>query len=182
MQDIRGKKVGMIFQDVASALNPTMKIGMQIMEGLRRHQSLSRVAAYSKMLQLLNRVGIHDEIHRAAQYPDALSGGMKQRVLIAIALACEPRLLIADEPTTALDVTIQAQILDLLEQIQTERQLSLLLITHDLGIVARMCSRVLVMYAGKIIEEGPVNRILTYPTHPYTQALLHSRQILNGVG
>ena len=179
MQRVRGKKIGMIFQDPASALNPTMKIGNQIIEGLKQHENMSYAEAYQRTFSLLKQVGINDIDQRINQYPHELSGGMKQRILIAIALACKPSLLIADEPTTALDVTIQAQILDLLQDIQVENQLSLLLITHDLGIVSDMCDRVMIMYAGKIVEEGSINQIFLNPKHPYTQALLSSKRILH---
>lgn len=175
MQSIRGKKIGMIFQDPMTALNPTMKIGKQIMEGLLKHGEISKQEAYNRALLLLKQVGIADVEERVNQYPHELSGGMRQRVLIAIALSCEPQLLIADEPTTALDVTIQSQILELLKSLQQERSLSLLIITHDLGVVANICDRVLVMYAGQIVEEAPVDILFSQPKHPYTQALLQSK-------
>ncbi len=174
MRAIRGKSIGMIFQDPLTSLDPTMKIGKQIIEGILKHEKLSYKEAYARALELLHLVGITEPKRRIEQYPYELSGGMRQRVVIAIAIACHPLLLIADEPTTALDVTIQAQILDLLKAIQKERNMSILLITHDLGIVADMCDRVMVMYAGKIVEEGSLDRLFYHPQHPYTQALLNA--------
>ncbi len=168
LRQIRGREIGMIFQDPLSSLNPTMKIGDQIAEGIIHHKLGTRKEALQKAAELLHLVGIPEPEMRLEQYPHALSGGLRQRVLIAIALACDPKLLIADEPTTALDVTISAQILDLLKSLKR----SLLLITHDLGVVSSICDRVLVMYAGKIVEEGTVDRVLTAPQHPYTQMLL----------
>jgi oligopeptide/dipeptide ABC transporter ATP-binding protein len=177
LQSIRGKHIGMIFQDPLAALNPTLTIGYQIAEGLRK--KLSKPAALEAAAVLLQQVGIGDGAYRLKQYPHELSGGMRQRVVIAIALACQPRLLIADEPTTALDVTIQAQILDILKHIQSQRQFSILLITHDLGVVAKMCDRVLVMYGGKIVEAGLIDQLFAHPQHPYTQALLRSKRSLS---
>ncbi len=174
LRSVRGKKIGMVFQDPMTSLNPTMKIGAQIMEGLLFHRLADRKGAKEKALELLRLVGVPEPEARFSQYPHQLSGGMRQRVLIAAALACNPTLLIADEPTTALDVTIQAQILDLLKQMQRHFQTSLLLITHDLGVVASICERVLVMYAGKIVERGTVEEVLLHPQHPYTQMLLRS--------
>lgn len=170
LREVRGKKIGMIFQDPLSSLNPTMKIGDQIAEGMIYHKLTGKKEAHAKAVELLHRVGVPDPILRAQQYPHSLSGGMRQRVLIATALACDPKLLIADEPTTALDVTISTQILSLLKSIRK----SLLLITHDLGVVSTVCDRVLVMYAGKIVEEGYVDEVLTSPKHPYTQMLLQA--------
>ena len=165
MRKIRGQKMGMIFQDPMTSLNPTMRIGKQIREaGVSRDEAL----------ELLELVEISSPEKRLLQYPHELSGGMRQRVMIAIALACNPKLLIADEPTTALDVTIQAQILELIKNIQKERGMSLILITHDLGIVAGSCDRVLVMYGGKIVESGSVDQIFQSPAHPYTKGLLRS--------
>jgi oligopeptide transport system ATP-binding protein len=174
MERIRGKEMGMIFQDPMTSLNPTMRIGKQITEGLQKHQGLGRHAALQKAIEILGWVGITDPERRIDQYPHEFSGGMRQRVMIAIALGCDPKLLIADEPTTALDVTIQAQILDLMKSIQSRTQTSIVLITHDLGIVAGMCDRVIVMYAGKIVETGSVEQIFHSPIHPYTQGLLRS--------
>lgn len=174
MERIRGNEISMIFQDPMTSLNPTMRVGTQIMEGLRKHRGLSMANAREKALEILQQVGISEPAKRLQQYPHELSGGMRQRVLIALALACEPQLLIADEPTTALDVTIQAQILELMQQIQKAMGMSILLITHDLGIVAGICDRVLVMYGGEIVESGTVDQIFKAPFHPYTQGLLRS--------
>ncbi|MBA3723134.1 MAG: ABC transporter ATP-binding protein [Parachlamydiaceae bacterium] len=177
MENIRGKQIGMIFQDPMTALNPTLRIGYQIAEGLIKHEKFNKKKAKEKVLELLEQVGITDPQLRIGQYPHELSGGMRQRIMIAIALACKPRLLIADEPTTALDVTIQAQILELLKQIQCERQFSILLITHDLGVVANICDRVLVMYKGKIVEDAPVDQLFCNPQHPYTKTLLTAKSL-----
>jgi oligopeptide transport system ATP-binding protein len=174
LRQIRGRDIGMVFQDPLSSLNPTMKIGEQIAEGLIHHQIAARKEALKKSAELLHLVGVPEPELRLLQYPYELSGGLRQRVLIAMALACRPRLLIADEPTTALDVTISAQILDLLTSMRRHFQTSLLLITHDLGVVSTVCDRVLVMYAGKIVEEGPVEQVLIHPKHPYTQMLLQA--------
>ncbi|MBJ7449933.1 MAG: ABC transporter ATP-binding protein [Parachlamydiales bacterium] len=174
LQNIRGKDISMIFQDSMASLNPTMRIGSQIKEIINRHQNLSSDVVHKKIIDLLNSVGIPMPERRMQQYPHEFSGGMRQRVSIAIAMACHPQLLIADEPTTALDVTIQAQILDLMRTMQKKMGMSILLITHDLGVVAGMCDRVMVMYAGKIIEEGTVDQIYSNPEHPYTHALLKS--------
>lgn len=172
---VRGKKIGMVFQDPMTSLNPTMKIGTQIAEGLIYHKLASKREAQVRTLDLLKLAGVPEPEARAGQYPHQLSGGLRQRVGVAIALACSPRLLIADEPTTALDATIQAQILDLLRQMRDHFKMSLILITHDLGVVASICERVLVMYAGKIVEQGTVEEVLLSPKHPYTQMLLRSR-------
>lgn len=169
-----GKEVGMIFQDPMTSLNPTMKIGAQIAEGLIYHKMASRKQACQKAIDLLHLVGVNEPQLRANQYPHQLSGGMRQRVLIAIAIACNPRLLIADEPTTALDVTLQAQILDLIQRMRKHFQMSLLLISHNFGVIASVCDTVLVMYAGKIVERGSVEEVLKRPRHPYTQMLLNS--------
>jgi oligopeptide transport system ATP-binding protein len=174
MEGIRGNKIGMIFQDPMTSLNPTMRIGRQIMEGLIKHQSLSKNEAQKRAIELLKLVGISDPEKRITQFPHEFSGGMRQRVVIAIALACNPKLLIADEPTTALDVTIQAQILDLMQEIQKKMGTSIILITHDLGIVAGMCDRVIVMYGGQIMESGSVEQIYGTSRHPYTWGLLRS--------
>ncbi|WP_232696243.1 ABC transporter ATP-binding protein [Brevibacillus daliensis] len=174
MQDIRGKDMGMIFQDPMTSLNPTMTIGNQIMEGLIKHQNMAKSAAKQRAIELLEIVGIPQPDRRVNQYPHEFSGGMRQRAMIAISLACSPKLLIADEPTTALDVTIQAQILDLMKDLQKKMGTSIIMITHDLGVVAEMCERVIVMYAGKVIEQGTVDEIFYNPQHPYTKGLLHS--------
>jgi len=179
MQKIRGNKIGMIFQDPMTSLNPTMTIGRQIMEGLTRHQQLGGSAAKKRVVELLTMVGIPNPETRLNQYPHQFSGGMRQRVMIAIALACNPALLIADEPTTALDVTIQAQILSLLKDLQKKIKTSIILITHDLGIVADLCDRVFVMYAGQIVETGTKREIFHHPQHPYTKGLLKSLPRLN---
>jgi len=174
MESIRGKDIGMIFQDPMTSLNPTMTIGNQIMEGLIKHQGMSKAAARERAIELLTMVGIPQPERRVTQYPHEFSGGMRQRAMIAISLACSPKLLIADEPTTALDVTIQAQILDLMKDLQKKTGTSIILITHDLGVVAEMCDRVIVMYAGKVIETGTVDDIFYNPQHPYTKGLLRS--------
>lgn len=174
MQSIRGNKIGMIFQDPMTSLNPTLTIGIQIAEGLMKHQSLKKADAKAKSIELLDLVGIPNAESRFSQYPHQFSGGMRQRVVIAIALACNPTLLIADEPTTALDVTIQAQILQLLKNLQKDLGTSIILITHDLGIVADLCERVFVMYAGQIVENATKREIFLNPQHPYTKGLLKS--------
>jgi peptide/nickel transport system ATP-binding protein len=174
LRSIRGAEIGMIFQEPMTSLNPVFRIGDQIGEVLEIHRGMDRPAARKAAVELLARVRIADPERRAAQYPHELSGGMKQRVMIAMAIACGPALLIADEPTTALDVTIQAQILDLLRALQESSGLAILLITHDLGIVAQFAERVLVMYAGEIVEEGAVRELFRAPLHPYTRALLRA--------
>ncbi len=175
LRAVRGRKIGMVFQDPMTSLNPTMKVGAQIAEGLMYHRLASKREAEAKAIELLKVAGVPEPEARARQYPHQLSGGLRQRVSIAIAIACNPRLLIADEPTTALDVTIQAQNLDLLKQMRQHFKMSLILITHDLGVVASICERILVMYAGKIVEQGTVDEVLLSPKHPYTQMLLRSR-------
>ncbi|MBD2861803.1 ABC transporter ATP-binding protein [Paenibacillus oceani] len=174
MQRIRGKDIGMIFQDPMTSLNPTMTIGRQIAEGLIKHQNMSAKAADSRAVEMLQLVGIPNPESRIKQYPHEFSGGMRQRAMIAIALACNPALLIADEPTTALDVTIQAQILRLMKDLQKNLGTSIILITHDLGVVADMCDKVIVMYAGKVVEAGTKWEIFKNPQHPYTRGLLRS--------
>ena len=171
---MRGKEVSIIFQDPLTSLNPVYTIGNQIIEVIRLHTDADKKKAYARAVELLSLVGINEPEKRMKQYPHELSGGMRQRVMIAIALACEPKLLIADEPTTALDVTIQAQILELMEDIRAKKNTGILMITHDLGVVAEMCSRVVVMYAGRIVEEAPVHDLFADPKHPYTQGLIGS--------
>ncbi len=174
MQSIRGNKISMIFQDPMTSLNPVLTIGLQMMEVLQLHQGMTKKEARARAIEMFSLVGIPNAERRLGQYPHQFSGGMRQRVMIAIALSTNPKLLIADEPTTALDVTVQAQILDLMKELKQRFQTSIILITHDLGVVAGMAARVLVMYAGKIIEEGPVDAIYHRPLHPYTWALLRS--------
>jgi peptide/nickel transport system ATP-binding protein len=174
MQRIRGAEIGLVFQEPMTALNPVFTIGSQIEETLRVHGRATRRTARQKAIELLEAVSVPEPARRVRDYPHQLSGGLRQRALIAMALACEPALLIADEPTTALDVTIQAQILDLLRDLQRRLGLALLLITHDLGVVAQMADRVGVMYAGRIVEEAPVRALFADPKHPYTQGLMAS--------
>jgi oligopeptide/dipeptide ABC transporter ATP-binding protein len=174
LRKIRGRDIAMIFQDPMSSLNPVLTIGRQILEAIETHLDLDRGQAEARAAELLDQVGIPSAKLRLRDYPHQFSGGMRQRAMIAMALACEPKLLIADEPTTALDVTIQAQILDLLQGLVSERQTSLILITHDLGVVASMCRRVNVMYAGTIVEAGSTRRLFATPRHPYTVGLLKS--------
>ena len=178
MRSIRGKEIAMIFQEPMSSLNPVFTIGFQVMEPLILHEGLNKKDARQKGIDLLNQVGIPRAEKIMDSYPHELSGGMRQRVMIAMALACNPKVLIADEPTTALDVTIQAQILDLMRNIKEEFNTSILLITHDLGVVAEMADYVVVMYAGKVVEEGPVLEIFKQPSHPYTIGLLKSKPVI----
>lgn len=174
MRQIRGNSIAMIFQDPMTSLNPVYTVGEQIAEVLRLHRRMGRKDAWEAAIEAMKEVAIPDPSRRAKEYPHQLSGGMRQRVMIAMALACDPDLLIADEPTTALDVTIQAQILDLLEKLRQERKLAVLLITHDLGVIAEVADRVCVMYTGKILEEASKLEIFEDPKHPYTQGLLRS--------
>lgn len=169
-----GKIVGMIFQDPMTFLNPILKIGIQMTEGIRKHQNCSKKEAEAKAIELMRQVGIPSPEKRLDQYPFEFSGGMRQRIIIATALACDPKLIIADEPTTALDVTVQAQILELLKKLTKEKGTSVIMITHDLGVVASMCDRIAIMYAGQIVEEGTVDEIFYEPHHPYTKGLLNS--------
>ncbi|MBN19668.1 MAG: peptide ABC transporter ATP-binding protein [Bdellovibrionaceae bacterium] len=174
MRKIRGNEISMIFQEPMTSLNPVFTIGNQIIEAIQVHQSISKKDARKKAIELLTLVGIPSPEKRIDDYPHQLSGGMRQRVMIAMALSCDPSVLIADEPTTALDVTIQAQILELIKKIQSEREMSVVLITHDLGVVAEVCDHVVVMYAGKIVEQADVQTLFSNPKHPYTRGLLKS--------
>lgn len=174
MEEIRGKHIGMVMQDPMVSLDPTMVVGTQIAEGIRKHLKFSKKEAMQKSIELLEKVGIPNPKERAKQYPHQFSGGMRQRVCLAIALASNPELLIADEPTTALDVTIQAQVLELINALQDELNTSIILITHDLGIVANTADQVAIMYAGKIVEQGNCDEIFYHPMHPYTWGLLQS--------
>jgi oligopeptide transport system ATP-binding protein len=174
LNHIRGKEIGMIFQDPMTSLNPTMTLGKQISETLRVHSGMSDADAHRRAIELLEQVRIPEAKNRVNSYPFQFSGGMRQRVMIAMAIACNPKLLIADEPTTALDVTIQAQILNLLKDLQRERGMAIILITHDLGVVAQMADRVAVMYAGQIVESGTADQIFYESRHPYTRGLRQS--------
>jgi peptide/nickel transport system ATP-binding protein len=174
MRDVRGRRIGMIFQEPMSALDPVFTVGDQIAESLRVHGTISKAEARARAIEMLKRVGIASPERRVDDYPHQLSGGMRQRVMIAAALICEPQLLIADEPTTALDVTVQAQILDLLRNLSETSKTALMLITHDLGVVAETCTRMITMYAGEVIEDAAVDAALVRPLHPYTSGLLRS--------
>jgi oligopeptide/dipeptide ABC transporter ATP-binding protein len=174
MREVRGGDIGMVFQEPMTSLNPVLTIGRQITETLEQHRGADRAAAHKRAVELLGLVGIADPVRRLKQYPHQLSGGMRQRVMIAIAVACDPKLIIADEPTTALDVTIQAQILELMSGLTRRLGVALIIITHNLGVVARYAKRVNVMYAGRIVESGPAAAIYHEPRHPYTMALLRS--------
>ena len=174
MRQVRGNEISMIFQEPMTSLNPVLTIGRQIAESLVLHRGLSRAAAHARAIEMLALVNIPEPARRVREYPHQMSGGMRQRVMIAMALACSPKLLIADEPTTALDVTIQAQILDLMRGLKEKTGAAIVLITHDLGVVAEMAQRVVVMYAGRKVEEAPVDALFARPRHPYTQGLLRS--------
>jgi peptide/nickel transport system ATP-binding protein len=174
MREVSGGEIGVIFQEPMAALNPVHRIGKQIVEILKLHENMSSRAALQKAVQLLDAVGIPAPEKRISAYPHELSGGMRQRVMIAIAIACEPDLLIADEPTTALDVTVQAQILELIESMQEKLGMAVLMITHDLGVIAQNCDEVVVMYAGRVVERAPVNDLFANPRHAYTKGLLNS--------
>jgi len=174
LQALRGPAIGMVFQEPMTSLNPVFRIGDQIIETIRAHENIGKADARKRAVSLLDRVGIATPERRMDDYPHQLSGGMRQRVMIAIALACSPRLLLADEPTTALDVTIQAQLLDLLRDIQRDTGMAVVIITHNMGVIAEFADRVLVMYAGRVAEQGPVDAVFTTPRHPYTIGLLGS--------
>jgi peptide/nickel transport system ATP-binding protein len=180
LRRIRGRRIGMIFQDPMTSLNPVFTVEAQITEGIRAHFKVSRAEARDRALRLLQEVGIPDPAERLKAYPHQLSGGMRQRVMIAIALSAEPEILVADEPTTALDVTVQAQILEVLDDLRSRRGMAVLLITHDLGIVAGRADRVAVMYAGQIVEEAPTSALFANPSHPYTQGLFASVPRISG--
>lgn len=179
LRSIRGNDIAMIFQEPMSSLNPVLTIGEQMSEPLIIHKKMNKKQAQQRVLELITQVGISRPEQIAKSYPHELSGGMLQRIMIAIAISCDPKLLIADEPTTALDVTIQAQILDMLREFRSQSDMSILLITHDLGVVAEMADYVIVMYSGKIVEEGEVVELFANPRHPYTQGLLRSKPIMN---
>jgi len=180
LQSIRGAKIGFIFQDPMTSLNPVFTVGNQIMEPLRKHLGMSKAQAQVRAAELLDLVGIPDAKQRLSSYPHQFSGGMRQRVMIAIALACDPRVLIADEPTTALDVTIQAQILELVRDLRQKLGMAIIWITHDLGVIAGIADRVMVMYAGQVVEQAPVRDLFARPRHPYTRALLKTIPHLAG--
>ncbi len=182
LRELRGNQLSMIFQEPMTSLNPVFTVGDQIAEVVRLHRGVSRADAERRAVEMLRQVGIADPERRAQDYPHQLSGGMRQRVMIGMALACDPALLIADEPTTALDVTIQAQILELLQRMQRERRMAVLLITHDLGIVAETCDAVVVMYAGRVVEQAAVQALFARPAHPYTAGLLRSIPSLGAAG
>lgn len=174
LEDIRGRDIGVVFQDPMTSLNPTMRIGDQIMEGMLAHHYTNRKGAFERTLSLLSEVGIPESAARFRSYPHEFSGGMRQRAMIAMAIACEPQLLIADEPTTALDVTVQMQILTLLQQLRETRNMSIIMITHDFGVATNFCDRIIVMYAGQVLESAPLRAFLKNPAHPYTLGLKES--------
>ncbi|MCL4105023.1 UNVERIFIED_CONTAM: hypothetical protein GTU68_018730 [Idotea baltica] len=180
LRDIRGARIGFVFQDPMTSLNPVFTVGYQLMEPLRKHMGMRKSAARIRAQELLELVGIPDAKRRLADYPHQFSGGMRQRVMIAIALACDPEVLIADEPTTALDVTIQAQILELMKELRTKLGMAVIWITHDLGVIAGIADRVLVMYGGQIVEHAPVKELFGNPQHPYTKALLKTIPSVRG--
>ena len=180
LRDVRGAKVGFVFQDPMTSLNPVFQVGFQIMEPLIRHLGLSKAQARIRAVELLDLVGIPDASDRMDSYPHQFSGGMRQRVMIAIALACDPDVLIADEPTTALDVTIQAQIIELVKELRHKLGMAIIWITHDLGVIAGIADRVMVMYGGQVVEHGPVRQVFADPQHPYTRALLKTVPSLSG--
>lgn len=177
---IRGAEIAMVFQEPMTALNPLMTVGAQVSETLRQHEKLSKRAARARVIEVLDQVGIPSPARRVDSFPHELSGGLRQRAMIASAIVCRPKLLIADEPTTALDVTIQAQVLELIAQLAREESMAVLLVTHDLGVVAEICDDVVTMYAGEVVEVGPSAQVLAGPAHPYTQRLLEARPSLDG--
>ncbi len=180
LRGVRAREVGFVFQDPMTSLNPVFTVGFQIAEPLRKHLGMSRARARDRAVELLELVGIPDARRRLGDYPHQFSGGMRQRVMIAIALACDPKVLIADEPTTALDVTIQAQILELVKELRQKLGMAIIWITHDLGVIAGIADRVMVMYGGQVVEQGPVREIFADPAHPYTRALLRTMPKLHG--
>ncbi|WP_226780535.1 ABC transporter ATP-binding protein [Oceaniglobus trochenteri] len=180
LRGIRGKRIGFVFQDPMTSLNPVFNVGFQICEPLRKHMGLSKAAARNRAVELLELVGIPDARRRLDDYPHQFSGGMRQRVMIAIALACDPEVLIADEPTTALDVTIQAQILELVKDLREKLGMAIIWITHDLGVIAGIADRVIVMYAGQVVEQAPVQELFSNPQHPYTRSLLKTIPSVSG--
>ena len=182
LEDVRGREIAMIFQDPMTSLNPTLKIGTQITETIRRHYDVSKQQARKKAIELLEEVRIPRAADRLDDYPHRFSGGMRQRVMIAIALSCEPKLLIADEPTTALDVTVQASVLDLLDDLRHEHEMAMIIITHDMGVVAEAADDILVMYGGQVVEHASVNDLFDRPEHPYTEALLGALPQIEGEG
>jgi oligopeptide/dipeptide ABC transporter ATP-binding protein len=182
LEDVRGKEIAMIFQDPMTSLNPTLKIGTQITETIRRHFDVSKAQARRRAIELLEEVQIPNAAARLDDYPHRYSGGMRQRVMIAIALSCNPKLLIADEPTTALDVTVQAQVLDLLEDLRDQHEMAMIIITHDMGVVAEAADEIVVMYAGQIVEQASTLELFDHPEHPYTEALLGALPQLEGEG
>jgi oligopeptide/dipeptide ABC transporter ATP-binding protein len=182
LEDVRGKEIAMIFQDPMTSLNPTLRIGTQITEGIRRHLGVPKQEARKRAVQLLDEVHVPNAADRLDDYPHRFSGGMRQRVMIAIALACNPKLLIADEPTTALDVSVQAGVLDLLDELRQSHDMAMIIITHDMGVVAEAADDVAVMYAGQIVEQAPVEELFDRPEHPYTEALLGALPQLEGEG
>lgn len=180
LRNIRGSRIGFVFQDPMTSLNPTFSVGFQIMEPLRTHMGMTKKQAHQRAVELLELVGIPDAGPRLSDYPHQFSGGMRQRVMIAIALACDPKVLIADEPTTALDVTIQAQILELVRELRQKLGMAIIWITHDLGVIAGIADRVMVMYGGQIVEQAPVQELFSNPQHPYTRALLETLPSVSG--